>query len=313
MLMRAQKTDAMEEGYVGRIFGLLKRTSSSFVSLDTPPSTSQGHQADTEQQNLLEENVQYRIELEHLMQQLDEERSRGDKLQSELSQSEHTVQAERKNHRTETQKAITDLQIARAIAHRHRSNQDTSQEERTRLMTELQEAGDFRSKLEGKIHQLEHENGQITKRLRIALANEAKASASAQISLDAYDNTLDQISEAQVKISGHPSVNGLNDSLDNLVNTALERVAERIEAYTGDRFVFKEAPTNLVPQLLLNALAMADLTEDNRGLLLDVSLHHVIVGQLYTAFFRGEVASAAIKDAEILEQVFYHISNNGAP
>jgi hypothetical protein len=169
----------------------------------------------------------------------------------------------------------------------------------------------MKRKFEVRIHNLLQEKGDANKRLRAVMAKEATTPAPAKLSLDVFDNTLDQVSEAHVKTSGHPSVDGLNDSLDNLVNIAIEQAAEAAANYNGDRPLVDKVEPDLHPAVLA-ALAVTDLTEDNRGLLLDASLHHIILSQLHSFLFRGQVVPIAVEETELLKHLFHEVSENGA-
>jgi hypothetical protein len=300
-------------GVAGHILGFLKGSLNSPVSPTTLPPASQGL-SDSERQDLLEQAAQSRMELAHVMELLNKERRRGDKLQNELSKAqagEHQVQGAEERARTEMQKALDELQQARIVDQRHKSQLMVSQEEQTRLMTKLTEADGLKKKMEAKIRILLREKGEATKCLHIATAKEAQTPTPVKISLDVFDNTLDQVSEAHVKVSGHPSISGLNDSLDNLVSVVLEQAPNLAAAYTGYRASVSETESDLPPAMLA-ALAMTDLTEDNRGLLLDASLHHIVLRQLYSLFFYGEGVAIVIEETDILEQVLQYVTRDGA-
>lgn len=272
------------------------------------PSASQDL-SDSERQDLLEQVAQSHTELAHVTQLLVEARSRGDKLQNELSEAqagEQQAQGGEESARTEMQKALDELQQARVGIQRCKSRLVEFQEERTRLMTKLTEADSLKKKMEAMIRNLQKREA-----LHIATAKQSQTPTPAKISLDAFDNTLDQVSEAHVKISGHPSINGLNDSLDNLVSDVLEQAPNLAATYTGHRASIGERESDL-PRAMLTALAMTDLTEDNRGLLLDASLHHIVLGYLYPLFFYGKCVAVACEETDGLEHLFQLVTDDGA-
>ena len=178
-------------------------------------------------------------------------------------------------------------------------------------MTKLTEADVLKKKMEAMIRNLQEKKREATKCLHIATTKEAQTPIPAKISLDVFDNTLDQVSEAHVKVSGHPSISGLNDSLDNLVSVVLEQAPNLAAAYTGYRTPICETESDL-PRAMLTALAMTDLTEDNRGLLLDASLHHIVLRQLYPLLFYGKCVAIACEETNVLEQLFQHVTDDGA-
>jgi hypothetical protein len=130
--------------------------------------------------------------------------------------------------------------------------------------------------------------------------------------LDAFQNTLDQVSEAHVKCNGRPSVESINDAIDVAVLNALEQAAT-ISAAQDD--IVLRRPVDIEPShqnnLLLVALAAPSLTEDNRGLLLDAYLHSVLIGRLHKAFFWGDVATFSTDETKLLDIVFSNIAIKG--
>lgn len=179
------------------------------------------------------------------------------------------------------------------------------------MIARLNEVEECNRQLDIRIRDLLQANGDITEHLHKAMAREA-APTPCKISLDVFDNTLDQVSEAHVKTNGRLSVEGLNDSIDNLVNSTIEQATELATNYSGDRSLVCKGDSSRLKEKMLATLTLTDLTEDSRGLILDASLHHIIVDYLHSLFFRGEVVTVFIEDTDIVEKIFRRISDNGA-
>ncbi|KAJ7764839.1 hypothetical protein B0H16DRAFT_430117 [Mycena metata] len=108
------------------------------------------------------------------------------------------------------------------------------------------------------------------------------------ISLDPFDNQVDQVSEAAVK-SG---VESLNDSLDTFTMALLDEAESLASRYSGSRLPAADKryqPNNLTK--LLPALTQYADVEEKRGFLLDASLHHVVLSELDQLFFAGDPLS----------------------
>jgi hypothetical protein len=266
--------------------------------------------SDAERQDLLEQAALSCAELEYTTRLLYESRERGDALQRQLSKALTGEEMARK----EMQKALSELESSRIVTQRLESSRGVSQEEHTRLMTQLMRAGEHMAELETRIQSLTQEKEEAITEARGLRKAMAKAPTPDKISLDVFDNTLDQVSEAHVKCNGRTSLDGLNDSLHNLVDTVLEDAAKIAVAYIGDRTPVDARSyhnSDHLHQTMLAALAVAGLKEEHRGLLLDASLHHIVVGQLHSLFFRGEVFAFANKETLHFEELFKVISDNG--
>ncbi|KAJ6510552.1 hypothetical protein C8R45DRAFT_813992 [Mycena sanguinolenta] len=115
------------------------------------------------------------------------------------------------------------------------------------------------------------------------------------ISLDPFDNKLDQVSESAVK-SG---VESLNDSIDNLTMTLIDE-AEELAKRHSDSVIPSAVALDGNTQPLVVALSEHCHIEEKRGFLLDANLHHWLVSALDNLFLSGDVVSRALD----LEGVF---------
>lgn len=187
---------------------------------------------------------------------------------------------------------------ARVTRLQHNQAMETAQRQHTRLLEELEAT-------EAECAQLGHKVDDLLRE------KEAAKPSQSTFSLDAFDNTLDQVSEADVKSNGHPSIDGLNDSIDNMVQDIVDQALEQSETYTADRSALLEQRRTTVKgsrEPFLIALAKSGLTEENRGLLMDAVIHHVVVRELCQLFFCGEAVTFTMAKTSILDELFEVIS-----
>lgn len=205
---------------------------------------------------------------------------------------------------------VTKDEVERLQQQQASHNDDT---ERTRLITMLNDATSSNRTLEDRVKTLTQERGEANAALkRLRGANNTKAPSSETFSLDSFRDTVDQVSEAHVKSSGHPSVERLNDAIDSLVLDVLEQAAEVVAAQ-GDGNPAPMVETRPSDSVLLSALTKPGLTEECRGLLLDSALHSIVLPCLYRVFFQGEVVTHLADSTKPLDDVFKQISETGMP
>ncbi|KAJ7153013.1 hypothetical protein C8R46DRAFT_1228562 [Mycena filopes] len=124
------------------------------------------------------------------------------------------------------------------------------------------------------------------------------------ITLDPFDNKVDQVSEATVK-SG---VESLNDSLDTFTMALLDEAEELARRHSHSRLPYPDQ--NDQPNTkLLPALAEYGEDEEKRGFLLDASIHHLVVSELHRIFFTGDTLSPDMDHGftgALLEEVTAH-------
>ncbi|KZP22892.1 hypothetical protein FIBSPDRAFT_1043258 [Athelia psychrophila] len=137
----------------------------------------------------------------------------------------------------------------------------------------------------------------------------AQAPPRVDFALDSFRDAVDQVSEAHVKFSGHPSVERLNEAIDNLVLEALEHASEAVAAQSDSNTPFLSAvAAQPSDSLLFASMTKPGLTEDHHGLLLDACLHAVIVPLLYEAFFKETVSTVSKDKTDILDELFSRMS-----
>jgi uncharacterized phage infection (PIP) family protein YhgE len=209
---------------------------------------------------------------------------------------------EQSAHR-EMHKAVSEVQDARATIQQLRSSLDESEKKCAQLVAELKQANDAKKKLEAKVVNL------IRGKKDVSAIN----AQAVNISLDVFDNALDQVPEVHV-MSG---VGSINEGLEALASDVLDEAAEVANVHAGEgpslnpqRQFGREHP--LMP--ILSALARSEVKEANRGLLLDVFLHHVVIKRLHGLFFCGEAATFNINETAIrvINELFNCVSENGA-
>lgn len=132
--------------------------------------------------------------------------------------------------------------------------------------------------------------------------------------MNAFDNTLDQVSEADVKSNGRLSVDGLNDCIDNMVQDIVEQAIEQSEAYTADRSELKEQRRTMMkgnrePFFSSTGWEWVDGGKSWTSIGCCHSPCHSS-GALPT-FFCGEAVSFTMAETSILDKLFEVISADG--
>ncbi|KAJ6515204.1 hypothetical protein C8R47DRAFT_507309 [Mycena vitilis] len=162
------------------------------------------------------------------------------------------------------------------------------------LNARIHESMEEKEKYQKRVEELIVERGNVNSQLKQHLRNLADGRAKTgpkkdDISLDPFDNKVDQISEATVK----NGVESLNDSLDAFTMALLDEVEElaKRHADSGRHSAVQEFETSTK---LLTALAEYCHIEEKRGFLLDANLHHGLVVELNKLFFSGEVVCRTI-------------------
>ncbi|KAJ7764841.1 hypothetical protein B0H16DRAFT_1310330 [Mycena metata] len=169
------------------------------------------------------------------------------------------------------------------------------------LQAKHQELTNAASKTDRRVAALVEQNHALSAQLK-ALRHDSKANTQ-ESSLDVFSNRLDQVSEAAIK-SG---VESLNDVLDNFVMEILEKSDQLVQKHAhlvrppSDREQEQENP-------VLRALAQPSLTEENRGLLLDVQLHDQLHSTLYHVFFSNDVLPTWIDHDGVVQPISEELS-----
>ncbi|KAJ7262663.1 hypothetical protein B0H12DRAFT_1321731 [Mycena haematopus] len=114
------------------------------------------------------------------------------------------------------------------------------------------------------------------------------------VSLDPFDNKLDQISEMEIK-SG---VESLNDSIDHFTMVLIDE-AEKLATQNSHSVIPAAVPVHEITKLLVVALSEHSQVEEKRGFFLDANFHHELVSELNRLFFSGDVVSHALDEGGV--------------
>lgn len=181
------------------------------------------------------------------------------------------------------------------------------QERHTSVIQELNHVRLDNVKRESRIGELTQEKGRLVAVVKKFTKSQGRAAVN--YTLDPFNNRLDQISEAQVKSDGQPSVDGLNDTVDTIVMELIDQAAAMVNTdgqSTAEIDGVPEAPSGL-----FLALARPELDADSHGLLLDALLHAKIIDTLHNQFFEGEIAPEIDLKSKFLEDVFNMVYKTG--
>ncbi|KAJ7021477.1 hypothetical protein C8F04DRAFT_1273694 [Mycena alexandri] len=127
-------------------------------------------------------------------------------------------------------------------------------------------------------------NSQLKQMRHSAESRPNPSSKRGDLSLDPFDNKVDQVSEAAVK-SG---VESLNDSLDTFTMALLDEAESLASRHSDSRLPTADQRYQPNNTKLLPALTQYADVEEKRGFLLDASLHHLVLSELDRLFFAGD-------------------------
>lgn len=127
--------------------------------------------------------------------------------------------------------------------------------------------------------------------------------------LDVFDNTLDQVSEADVVSNGNASVERLNHSINDFVNHIIE-TAQTIGIPRTEP-ASTELALTFIGQPLLRITASLCGCDDNAPLLLDAALHDRILSDLWDTFFLSPVTTFPTASTPGLEAAFEQMKQKG--
>ncbi|KAJ7207968.1 hypothetical protein GGX14DRAFT_634623 [Mycena pura] len=233
-------------------------------------------------QDALETAAQAQAELRYLSEE-------HTKLQAKFKMQEEQVQAlraaEEENHRLQVE--VQALQTERAyLMDRYSRRSADCKWARGRMETLMREKEGLAQKYEARIECLLYEKGNLNSQLKQHQTLAKGGSGGGAISLDPFDNTVDQVSESAVK-SG---VESLNESLDNVVLTVLDEAEELANQRSSSRFddVVQQYDTGVAPKFIQALVEYSDV-EEKRGFLLEAILHHMLLVELDQLFFSGDV------------------------
>ncbi|KDQ57911.1 hypothetical protein JAAARDRAFT_34722 [Jaapia argillacea MUCL 33604] len=214
--------------------------------------------------------------------------------------------------------ALEELDAMRTANQRQGRCVNSEQAEKTTLsrdlaqaQSSLHEAEEENRKLRERVSDLSKERGVYNRQLKLLKkAAEGRNGATPNTSLDAFDNTVDQISESSAKTT----LDSINDGLDSIVMDLLGEIAiffaERQDR--TDEYAIADVLPETSSEALNQALRWTGLSEESRGLLLDAALHHQVVMRLYDIFFESDVLTVYVEAAAILDHLFVPL-RNGEP
>jgi hypothetical protein len=220
-----------------------------------------------------------------------------------------TAEAGQEAARRDLQKAISELEQAHAIIQQKELYLNENEKERAEL---LKQANDIKMELEARILIQEGNNVSATTTGSRNAGTTDLAVTPKKISLGVFDNVVDRVPEVGVM----SDVDNINEALEDLVSDILDDAAKvrtstsRSTRRSADPRKQFNDDHRLMP--ILNALAMAKLTEANRELLLAAFFHHIVIELLHNLIFRGEGATFTTAETTILNTLFDHVSENGA-
>lgn len=196
-----------------------------------------------------------------------------------------------------TNRKVEDLQAENA--HLKRSSDRERMEEQMRL---------FERQYTAAMQDLEQENQRL--RHKETSLKDQLASRQSPITLDPFYNQVDQISEAQIIRDGNPSLNGINDAIDNFVTELLEEAGS----------IGHPNPTSPPSQelhfnsSLLDLLQSQNMTEEKAGYILDAALHDFLVSGLVSAFFARPVTPCSNSEHLLrnIDKLYHEIALQGA-
>jgi chromosome segregation ATPase len=257
-----------------------------------------------------------------LRQQLEESQKERKTLEKEIID----LTASQQRARQETEAVSLQLRQARDLIQRRNAEMEELKAEYRKLDTPSgaehtnamiadlalsnQELTEAAKACEGRIHALTLETANLKSQLKQARTSSGSHSAitNSTMSLDPFDNKLDQVSEASLK----GGVEGINDSLDNLVLLLLDKAEELAQQSAhGIQPLATQTHHDSETTELLKTLATYGQDEDKRGFLLDVLLHQAVIKQLTALFFSGEVVARVLDSKGFQDMYLMELAKRG--
>ncbi|KAJ7747694.1 hypothetical protein DFH07DRAFT_962494 [Mycena maculata] len=240
---------------------------------------------------MLEATAQLQSELEYVQQELRKAREERDALKEKVS----LLQTAEQNARHEIKRLEADAEVSEATNARlvsTRTKQVACIREANAQIDSLPQENDglreTAQKYETRSEATAAEQASLKSQLRQRPPSGLRAESGDPISLDPYENHVDQASEADIK-SG---VESLNDSLDAFTMTIIDEAEELAGRHSRSRVASVVQQHNTRTKLIA-ALAEYSEVEDKRGFFLEANLHHGLVVELNKLFFSGDVLSRA--------------------
>jgi hypothetical protein len=140
------------------------------------------------------------------------------------------------------------------------------------------------------VYNLRHEVTKLKKQ-NTSLKTERDRKAALNLTVDSFDNSLDQVSEGQIK----SAVDALNNTIDEMVMNITEEVSSIPPLPPSSTSQSFKEP-------LLNTCVNLPVNDERRGVLVETILHQAINQRLWALFFKGKVC-CTYPDSELLEKM----------
>jgi hypothetical protein len=129
------------------------------------------------------------------------------------------------------------------------------------------------------------------------LKQERNVTAAQQLTINAFDSSLDRVSEGHIV----GEVEALNGSIADLISNIIDQAtpAPRGRATEEALHLARREP-------LLKLAIQTGMPMDTRGLLVEAALHRFIINDLYTVMFQPQVAPA-IPRVEAFEELYSQV------
>jgi myosin heavy subunit len=232
---------------------------------------------DKQQKSDHEHTAQY----QHVCQQLREKGQQYDQLAEKTT----TRDAEQSSH-------IANLDAKlRRYAEAHAQQKDVIQRHELHAQAMQQEVQASRAKVE----ELEKEREQ-------AIAN--------RLQMDAFDNSVDRVSEAQLVGAMDSILSSVDELVSNLLDDVTELKSQNPEGASRDTTMLEEDTP-----VLLRAAVLTTPDSEQWGLLLDALLHEKVIGWLHRTLFSTTLGipptSGSTGLGQTLEDMYSSVSRNG--
>ncbi|KAJ7119602.1 hypothetical protein C8R44DRAFT_788492 [Mycena epipterygia] len=270
----------------------LSRGLTAFKNLVSGTPEPQIPVADSDEvQEILEAAVQRQAELEFVQQECRTAQQECKTLKEEvlaLRAAQHSgAQEDIRRLKEEAEAFQAECAELRGICSIQSAAADEGNAKLDMLMQENQELSQKVAKYEARVETLVVERGNLSSQLKqLRTPSDGRPGAMSRadnMTLDPFDNKVDQVSEAAVK-SG---VESLNDTLDTLTMTWLDAAEEL--ANQNSHSTLPSAVQEHPNTKLMNALAEYGQGEEKRGFLLDATIHDALVIELDRLFFSENV------------------------
>jgi hypothetical protein len=291
------------------------------TSTSTEPPAADATSAVTE-----EETIILRAECSDLQHQVKELKEANAGLQAQLATAQQQAagvldadgiaEAVNREHDSESALAQAKRDLEDALERERRLEQTTRQAEDqywslydawTTLGNENAALRESLARTEERVNAVVIQKGvavKEVKRLRNQLEAHAQKALDA-VPLDAFSNTLDQISEAQVL----SSVEGLNEAVSDFLSNLTLEAGQR-----GEEPPEKE-PEELEfgddERRLWEALQTPSLNDEHRDLLLEAFLRTIIIKAIYSLFFVNVVLSLNVGEAQLMDDLYAKMRASG--